>query len=213
MMFPVQTSTEVSLSKREFTVADEYYYNRSGPLRWLLSHLLRYKRFIASYFVGTIMANVLIALVSIFTGLAFNAVLDSSQGRSRLVAIALELLGVVLVTGVFDLAARFSAEILGKRLARDARDELYLSLLGKSQTFHNRQRVGDIMARATNDMSQLEQYGRAGLRYHLRLVHQPGGHARLYAALNWQLLLAPLLFTGAFLLALRHYSRQLNPGV
>jgi ATP-binding cassette, subfamily B, bacterial len=30
-----------------------------------------------------------------------------------------------------------------------------ISLLGKSQTFHNRQRVGDIMARATNDVRQL----------------------------------------------------------
>ena len=35
------------------------------------------------------------------------------------------------------------------------RDELYVSLLGKSQTFHNRQRVGDIMARANNDVRQL----------------------------------------------------------
>ncbi len=25
--------------KREFSVVDEYGYNRSGPLRWILSHL------------------------------------------------------------------------------------------------------------------------------------------------------------------------------
>ncbi|NIP22935.1 MAG: ABC transporter ATP-binding protein, partial [Phycisphaerae bacterium] len=34
-------------------------------------------------------------------------------------------------------------------------DELYVSLLGKSQTFHGRQRIGDIMARATNDVRTL----------------------------------------------------------
>ena len=36
-----------------------------------------------------------------------------------------------------------------------ARRELYASLLGKSQTVFDRLRVGDIMARATDDVSQL----------------------------------------------------------
>ena len=199
------------MSKREFTVADEYTYNRSGPIRWILSHMLRYKRFIASYFVGTIMANALIAMVSILTGLAFNAVLDSNQGHSRLVTIALELLVVVLVTSVFDLSARFSAEILGKRVARDARDELYLNLLGKSQTFHNRQRVGDIMARANNDMTQLSNMIVPGLDVLLDSFTSLAVTLVFIATLNWQLLLAPLLFTAAFLLALRHFSRRLAP--
>ena len=40
--------------------------------------------------------------------------------------------------------------------ARDASEKtLALSLLGKSQTFHGRQRVGDIMARTTNDVHML----------------------------------------------------------
>ena len=46
--------------------------------------------------------------------------------------------------------------MLAQRFERDAREELYVSLLGKSQTFHNRQRVGDIMARATNDVRHAE---------------------------------------------------------
>jgi ABC-type multidrug transport system fused ATPase/permease subunit len=40
-------------------------------------------------------------------------------------------------------------------MERDTRDELYISLLGKDQTFHGRQRIGDIMARATNDVRML----------------------------------------------------------
>jgi len=46
-------------------------------------------------------------------------------------------------------------ETLANRLERDTREELYASLLGKSQTFHDQQRVGDIMARATDDVRQL----------------------------------------------------------
>ena len=61
----------------------------------------------------------------------------------------------MIVRSSIDLAGWLLAEVTGQRLERDAREELYVSLLGKSQTFHNRQRVGDLMARATNDVRQL----------------------------------------------------------
>ncbi len=143
------------MSKREFTIANEYHYNRKNPIRWIISHLLRNKPFIVSFVLASIITNTLYASVPIFTGIAFNTVLQGTSGASQLFRIALIILGVVLVGGVVDLTARLSTEILGKRLATDARDELYVNLLGKSQTFHNRQRVGDIMARAANDMSRL----------------------------------------------------------
>src|SRR5260370_39250799 len=90
---------------------------------------------------------------TLLTGVGFNAVLAGSL--DQLAHVALTMLGIVLLAGCADLGARFFPELAGQRVARDARDELYLSLLGKSQTFHNRQRVGDIMARAANDMTQL----------------------------------------------------------
>ncbi len=97
----------------------------------------------------------MLAAVPRLTGTAFNVVLQPHPDQSQLALVALVILACVLVGGVFDMTARFSSEILAQRLERDSRDELYLSLLGKSQTFHNRQQVGDIMARATNDVRQL----------------------------------------------------------
>ena len=57
--------------------------------------------------------------------------------------------------GVLQLGRNFGAELVGQRLERDIRDELYVSLLGKSMTFHNLQPVGDTMARATNDVREI----------------------------------------------------------
>ena len=130
------------MSKREFTIANEYRYNHSGPRRWIISHVLRYKRFIASFVLASIITNTLYVLVPSLTGEAFNVVAQGGAGRGELIRIALTILAVVFCGGVVDLTARLSSEVLGKHLAADARDELYLSLLGKSQTFHNRQRVG-----------------------------------------------------------------------
>lgn len=63
---------------------------------------------------------------------------------------------------VLQLGRNFGSE-MGQRLERDTRDELYASLLGKSMTFHGRQTVGDIMARATNDVREVNLMFNPGL--------------------------------------------------
>jgi ATP-binding cassette subfamily B protein len=156
--------------------------------------------------------TVLNAMVPQFTGDAFDAVLGE-RGRPLDVLgfIALALLAVVTARGLFDLVARLSSEVLAKRLERDARDELYVSLLGKSQTFHNRQRVGDLMARAANDIRQLSIMITPGID----LIVDSGltGIVPLFfiAAIDPRLLLAPGVFAVVFVIALWHYMRQLNP--
>ena len=197
------------LSKREFTLTDEYQYNHSSPVRWIVSHVLRYKRYIASFMLASIVTNILYAFVPLLTGMAFNAVLQGAG--SQLVRFAVLILAVVLVGGVIDLTARLSSEILGKRLATDARDELYLNLLGKSQTFHNRQRVGDIMARAANDMARLSDMIVPGFDSIIDSFTSLIIVITFIGFLQPQLLLAPLLYTVVFLIALRAYSRQLQP--
>src|SRR2546421_1608899 len=197
------------LSKREFTITNEYQYNHSSPVRWIISHVLRYKRYIASFMLASIVTNILYACVPLLTGMAFNAVLQGTS--SQLVRFAVLILGVVLVGGVIDLTARLSSEILGKRLATDARDELYLNLLGKSQTFHNRQRVGDIMARAANDMARLSDMIVPGYDSIIDSFTSLIIVITFIGFLQPQLLLAPLLYTVVFVISLRAYSRQLQP--
>ncbi len=199
------------MSKREFTIANEYSYNQVGAIRWIISHVIRYRFFLTLFISATIVSNVLFATTPRLTGLAFDEVLQPSPDRQQLWVITLVILGIVLLQGGIYLAASLSIEVLAQRLERDTRDELYLNLLGKSQTFHNRQRVGDIMARAANDVRQLN------------LMLNPGAFLILdsfsglfipiifMGLIKLELLLAPLLFTVVFLWALRRYTRQLNP--
>src|SRR5437588_117851 len=131
--------------------------------------------------------------------------------RGRLLAIALAMIGTVLAAGLVDTTARFSSEFLGKRLARDARDELYAGLLGKSQTFHNRQRVGDVMARASNDVGRLSDLVVPGLDSIYDSFATLGMALLFIGLLDARLLLTPLLFSAVFFVALRHYARRLTP--
>jgi ATP-binding cassette subfamily B protein len=99
--------------KREFSVAGAYGYNHSSPLRWILSHLLRYRLLLASFLTAALLTTVLYSAVPRLTGLAFDEVLQGGASARRLLTIAAVILGIVLLRGVVDLVNSFSVETLG----------------------------------------------------------------------------------------------------
>lgn len=199
--------------KTEFSTGNEYHYNRSSPIRWVISHLLRYKGFLVTFIIASTLTNVLFSAVPAMVGQAFDEVLKPEPEVGRLLTISLTILGVVLFRGVIDLTNSLSVETLGQRLERDARDELYVSLLGKSQTFHNRQRVGDIMARAANDVRQLNPMINPGMSLTFEALAAIISPLVFITFIRPALLLSPLVYLVFFAFALRHYSRKLNPVV
>ena len=196
----------------EFVVAGAYRYDRRTPLTWVLSHLLRYWHLLGLFFVGAVTANVLFSAIPRLTGRAFDAVLTGG-GLEALLRVSLMILGVVLVRSIVDAGQSFAIETLGQRLERDARDELYQSLLGKSQTFHNRQRVGDLMARAANDVRQLNPMMNPGVALITESALSLTVPLVFIATIDPRLLVAPLAFVAVFGLALRSYLDQLQPVV
>ena len=159
----------------------------------------------------SILTNSTFSLISIQAGNAFNVVVQGRDVLHQLLLVTLTMLGVIAIEGVLDLTTRFSVEILSKRLARDAREELYINLLGKSQTFHNRQRVGDIMARASNDMTALADMVAPGMDIAFDSSVSTSVTLAFIAALDPMLLLVPVLYTLCFFFVLRNYSRRLGP--
>jgi ATP-binding cassette, subfamily B, bacterial len=78
-------------------------------------------------------------------------------------------------------------------------------------TFHSLQPVGDTMARATNDVREVNYMFSPGINLvvgSLVFLVMPFLFAPQY---HWSLLLTPTLFTIAYVIALRSYLRTLNP--
>jgi ATP-binding cassette, subfamily B, bacterial len=196
---------------REFSIAGAKTYNRKGPVRWVLSHLWQHKVLLFGFLVSVLVTNIMFSALPRFTGLAFDEVLKPEPSARRLLELSLLILGFVLVRGVLDLIQSFSIETLGQRLERDSREELYLSLLGKSQTFHSRQRVGDIMARAGNDVRQLNPMMNPGVSLIVESIISLTVPLVFIALLSPALLVSPLLFIIVFVITLRMYMRELNP--
>ncbi len=205
------------MSKREFHIANEYQYDQSTPLRWVVSHVWRYKWFLLLFVLGLALSNLLNAALPRIIGRAFDIILDATQGAAdidpaaQLLSLALGILALVIFRGAMDLGGTFSMEFIAKRLERDARDELYLNLLGKSQTFHNRQRVGDIMARAANDVRELNSMMMPGVSLIFDSMMGIVMPLVFIGLLRLELLISPLIFVILFFFALWHYMNQLSP--
>ncbi len=199
------------MANREFTVANEVHYDRRGPIRWIISHVLRYKLYLLIFFVGTVTTQALTAFTPTLIGSAFTVIVRPHPDLRALGVIALEALAVVAVIFITGPAGVFGSEVIAQRLERDAREELYLSLLAKSQTYHNRQRVGDIMARATNDVRQLNPMINPGVSLILDSTSSLVIPIIFIGFIDWRLLLAPLIFTVFYIFSVRDYTRRLTP--
>ncbi len=198
--------------RSEFRVDQSHTYDLRSPIRWILSHLLRYRWLLAGFLLTSLLATASYTLIPRIAGLAFDAVLQPGGGTEALLSASLLLLAVALTGGLMELlgAAHF-VENIAQRFERDARAELTLSLLGKSQAFHNRQRVGDIMARASNDVRQLNMMFSPGVQLIADSMLGLILPLVLIQAIDWRLLLFPVLFVISFALALRGYQRRLDP--
>ena len=200
------------MKNREFTPDTEHTYDRSSVLRWLVSHAKRYPIHVV---VGTVFrAGVVVAALQVpkLMGDAFDAVAQANAQASVLLGFALAIVGISVLRGVMQLFANYAAEIVALRIERDVRDELYVNLLGKSQTYHGQQRVGDIMARATNDVRQLNYMVNPGLLLLSEwLVNMVAPIVFIGLVVHTALLPIPILFLLLFLIALRGYLRRLTP--
>lgn len=199
------------MTVREFSLEDEFPYKRSGPVRWIISHALRYPIFPLLMFLAAVGNNYAYSYVQIFVGRAFDLITGSDWTQAALIGAALSVLVAATGQGLSGLIRNYAGEFMAQRIERDARHELYVSLLGKSQTFHGRQRIGDIMARATNDMRGLNFMFNPGLMLITDSLLNLVIPIALIGAIRSELLLVPMVFLVLLVITLWDYNRRLSP--
>lgn len=197
-------------SPAEFTITRPAF-NRTNAVRWIASHATQHWGIIIMLFLGAFGNAALAAVVPLLVGDAFNAMLQSTPDTSVLLPLALIIGGTQILRGVLQLGRNFGAELLGQRLEREIRDEIYISLLGKSMTFHSLQPVGDTMARATNDVREVNLMFSPGINLVIGsffFLVMPIVFAPRY---NPWLMLTPILFAIVYFIALARYLINLSP--
>jgi ATP-binding cassette, subfamily B, bacterial len=196
----------------EFIARTSFTSDRRNPLRFILSHVRRHPKWAIAMMFGAFANASLASTVPYFVGQAFSALQGRGEGYVAVVGtMALAIIASQLLRAILQIMRNFSAEVFAQRIERDVRDELYASLLGKSMTFHDATPVGEIMARVTNDVREMN------------LMMNPGANLLIGSGfflltplvgayfLHPVLMLVPILFLIAYVFVQSEYVRRLTP--
>jgi ATP-binding cassette subfamily B protein len=181
----------------------------SSPGRFVWSHVRRQPLTALMMVFGAFSNAALASIVPILIGIAVEAILNN-RGLATVGWVALGIVASQIIRGALQFMRNFGAEMFAQRIERDIRDELYVSLLGKSMAFHDFQPVGEIMARVTNDVREVNLMMSPGVNLLigsgmfllLPLFVSPTIHPAL--------ILSPLLFVLAYIFVQVFYVQALH---
>jgi ATP-binding cassette, subfamily B, bacterial len=152
------------MSSRTHSATTSLAYDQSGPGRWILSHVLRYPLLPVAQAALIVAARVLGTQSPIYLGRTLDHILSPGRNLRTLLLLSLAVVGYRFAEAALDVAQLAVGEFLSRRVQRDARGELYASLLGKSLSYHSRQRTGDLITRVSDDTRNLNYMLSPGLR-------------------------------------------------
>ncbi len=194
----------------EFSIERGIKTQRTGPVRWVFSHSIGHWWLILIALTGSVGNAILAAVLPMIIGKVYT-LLQSGQRDKLFMNLVIWLLVSQFFRVILMFGRNFSFEVIAQKVERSIREELYLNLLGKSMTFHSSHPVGDIMARATNDVREINLLFSPGLNLvlgSLNFLIVPLFVAPTY---HPQLILTPLLFIVFYGIALAHYLKTLRP--
>ncbi|HEX9921288.1 MAG TPA: ABC transporter ATP-binding protein [Anaerolineae bacterium] len=113
-------------------------------------------------YVSMLLAILLNLAVPQIIKTAIDQGLDGGRAGALFTAGAL-ILSIALVRGAVGFGQRFFGEWLSHRAAYDLRNHFYLSVQSLPFSFHDRAQTGDLMSRATGDISETERFMGIGL--------------------------------------------------
>src|SRR4051812_43970195 len=127
-----------------------------GDLRKLLRYFRPYK------------VSLITGIVCIMVGVVFNVTIPLIVGRAldanwaqvtwhQLIVAALKILGFSGLSGIFLFLQRRILIGMSRHIEYDLRNDFYEALVNQPQAFFHQHRTGDLMARATNDLSAVRQ--------------------------------------------------------
>jgi len=141
-----------------------------------------------------------------------RAVNDLNHGvtRHKLLIYALLILAIALIKGVFQFLTRWVVIGISRDIEFDLRNDLFAHLERLSYSYYQKNRTGDIMARATNDLNAVRMLLGPAIMYSANTIVFTAG------ALGFMLAISPKLTIYAFLplpitsIVIQYFGRRIH---
>jgi ATP-binding cassette subfamily B protein len=136
--------------------------------------------------------------------------LNSGVTRQKLVTYSLLIIAIALVKGIFQFLTRWVVIGISRDIEFDLRNDLFAHLERLSYSYYQRNRTGDIMARATNDLNAVRMLLGPAIMYSANTIVFTAG------ALGFMLAISPKLTLVAFLplpvasIVIQYFGRRIH---
>lgn len=157
-----------------------------------------------------IFASVVFSLtIPLFVGQAVDANWAAISWTNLNVA-ALKVLGASLVSGLFLFLQRRILIGMSRHIEYDVRRDFYGHLADQPLSFFQEHRIGDLMARATNDLSAVRQLAGPMIMYSLQTLLVVVLVLPLMLAINWQLTLLLFVTMPLVSITVKYFGQQVH---
>jgi ATP-binding cassette subfamily B multidrug efflux pump len=178
-------------------------------LRKFARYFLPYKLELAIG-IACILASVVFNLyIPIIVGQAIDANWTEITW-SRLTISALKVLGASLISGTFLFLQRRILIGMSRKIEYDLRRDFYAHLVDQPQVFFQEHRIGDLMARATNDLAAVRQLAGPMIMYSLQTLFVVIIVLPLMFMINWRLTLLLFITMPLVSLTVKFFGQQVH---
>jgi ATP-binding cassette subfamily B protein len=129
---------------------------------------------------------------------------------SNLTVAAAKVLGASLVSGIFLFLQRRILIGMSRNVEYDLRKDFYSHLIGHPLSFYHEHRTGDLMARATNDLSAVRQLAGPMIMYSLQTLFVVALVLPMMFLINWQLTLLLFVTMPLVSLTVKFFGQQVH---
>ena len=176
------------------TSSDESIKHQEHPIK----ELSRLKKYLARYKTTMIAGCFFVVLTNLFAIIApwvlKNALDALKDGLTMelILKFAAMLVGVALFEGIFRFLMRRTIIGVSRKIEYDLRNDFFRHLQKLPQSFYQRYKTGDLMARATNDLEAVRQVVGPAVMYSLNTLVSMAAFVVMFT-INWQLALLAII--------------------
>ena len=180
-----------------------------GDLRKLLRYFRPYQ------------GSLIIGIACIMAGVVFNVSIPLIVGNAvdanwsqiswqKLTAASLKVLGASAMSGLFLFLQRRILIGMSRHIEYDLRNDFYAALVNQPQSFFHEHRTGDLMARATNDLSAVRQMVGPMIMYGLQTLFVVIVIVPIIFTISWKLTLLLFVTMPLVSLTVKFFGQQVH---
>jgi ATP-binding cassette subfamily B multidrug efflux pump len=188
----------------------------SDPIRyptgaaWLRSYLNKYR---FSLLLGTLFVLISVSFGVFVPNLVGRAIDDlrlAGVTYEKIMLHAAKIIGVSVASGIFLFFQRRTLINMSRHIEYDLRQDFYAHLQRLPLEFFQQHRTGDLMARATNDLSAVRQIVGPAIMYSEQTLFRVLIILPLMLSISWKLTLILLLTMPLVSLTVKYFGEQIH---